>query len=214
VIRVNPQHWTADFRLARALAEAYTSSGRADVCFLCTGDPEDPVGRLGPLVADETVKYYPNVLGTSDRPVTAETWEECMAELAQRFPGCFVIALEAGRGPAPLLGSIEITDRGLSTIPAARDRAGDITVNVLLRVDEALSERYQAGPGAGGALSEGLRRAVAEVGSDEPAGSPFGRERFVPLRPEKIDRYQVQKLADTVIDGYLRLLAKIGKQEI
>jgi len=34
------------------------------------------------------------------------------------------------------------------------------------------------------------------------------------LRPDEIDLYKVQKLADTVIDGNLRLLSRIGKQEI
>jgi len=212
MIRVNPFHWTADFRLARALAESYVSSGFSDVCFLCTGDPKDPIGRLGPLVADETIKYYPNVLGTSDRPVTAETLDERLEEIAQRWPNAFVIAFEAGYGPAELLGSIEITDRDLTTIPGAR--AGDITVNVLLRVDEGQSARYQARMGRGRLKPEGLGQAAKEVGSDEPAESPFGREKFVPLRPDKIDAYRVQKLADTLIDGNLRLLAKIGKQEI
>lgn len=220
MIRVNPTHWTADFRLARALAESYASSGLSDVCFLCTGDPSDPIGRLGPLIADETIKYYPNVLGTSDRPVTQETLDERLEELARRWPDAFVIAFEAGYGPASLLGSIEITDRGLTTIQGPGSAVGDITVNVLLRVDDVLSARYQARYGRGRPDKAGLDQAAKEIGTDEPAApgapgeSPFGREKFVPLRPHEIDIYRVRKLADTVIDGNLRLLAKIGKQEI
>lgn len=218
MIRVNPFHWTADFRLARALAEAYQSSGRPDVCFLCVGDPDDLVGQLGPLVADETIKYYPNVLGTSDRPVTHDTLEQRIEELFERWPDAFIIGIEAGFGPSHLLGSIEITDRDLTTLPIRAGRFNDLTVNVLLRVDEMADLRHGAArtvrrsesPGA-----PGLEQAAKEVGSDEPmAASPFGREKFKPLRPEAIDVYKVRKLADTVIDGNLRLLSRIGKQEI
>ena len=143
MIRVNPFHWTADFRLARGLAEAYNSSGYSDVCFLCLGDPDDVIGQLGPLVGDETIKYYPNVLGTSDKPVTPETFEERVDELLERWPDAFVIGIEAGYGPANLLGSIEITDRDLTTLPQQAGRVNDITVNVLLRVDESVSLRRQ-----------------------------------------------------------------------
>lgn len=215
MIRVNPFHWTADFRLARALAEAYQSSGYADVCFFCVGDPNDLIGRLGPLVADETIKYYPNVLGTSDRPVTPETLEERIQELRERWPDVFVIGIEAGFGPPQLLGSIEITDRDLTTLPPQAGRLNDVTVNVLLRVDEGLTARTAGGTSRPRPGAPGLEEAAKEVGSDEPAaGSPFGREKFKPLRPDEIDLYKVQKLADTVIDGNLRLLSRIGKQEI
>ena len=118
MIRVNPFHWTADFRLARGLAEAYHSSGFSDVCFFCIGDPDDVIGQLGTLVADETIKYYPNVLGTSERPVTPETFDERVEELLEKWSDAFVIGIEAGFGPANLLGSIEITDRDLTTIVA------------------------------------------------------------------------------------------------
>lgn len=213
MIRVNPFHWTADFRLARGLAEAYNSSGYSDVCFFCLGDPNDVIGQLGPLVADETIKYYPNVLGTSDKPVTPETLEERVQELLERWPDAFVIGIEAGYGASNLLGSIEITDRDLTTISTPEGRVNDITVNVLLRVDERASLREQARRRSQHA--DGLEQAVKEIGTDEPAqGSPFGREKFKPLRPEEIDVYKVRKLADTVIDGNLRLLSRIGKQEI
>lgn len=220
MIRVNPFHWTADFRLARGLAEAYNSSGCTDVCFFCVGDPGDRIGRLGPLVADETVKYYPNVLGTSDRPVTPETLEERVQELLERWPDAFVIGIEAGYGPASLLGAIEITDRDLTTIDAKAGRINDITVNVMLRVGETPLFRRQArrrGPGEAASTQDGtgLDQAAQEIGSDERADeSPFAREKFKPLLAHQIDVYKVRKLADTVIDGNLRLLAKIGKQEI
>lgn len=213
MIRVNPFHWTADFRLARGLAEAYNSSGYSDVCFLCLGDPDDVIGQLGPLVGDETIKYYPNVLGTSDKPVTPETFEERVDELLERWPDAFVIGIEAGYGPANLLGSIEITDRDLTTLPQQAGRVNDITVNVLLRVDESVSLRRQ--PRQRLKDAPDLDEAAKEVGSDEQTeGSPFGREKFKPLLPHQIDKYRVRKLADTVIDGNLRLLARIGKQEI
>lgn len=219
MIRVNPFHWTADFRLARGLAEAFKSSGCSDVCFLCVGDPGDRIGQLGTLVADETIKYYPNVLGTSDKPVTPETYEERVQELLERWPDAFVIGIEAGYGPANLLGAIEITDRDLTTLDAKAGRVNDITVNVMLRVGETPLLRRQARrrPGGSGPTPDGsgLDQAAREIGSDEPSDeSPLAREKFKPLLPHQIDVYKVRKLADTVIDGNLRLLAKIGKQEI
>lgn len=213
MIRVDPANWTADFRIARALAEAYKASGFDEVLFFCVGDPSDPIGRLGVLVADETIKYYPAVMGTSDRPITADTLEERVQEAVEKWPGRFIVAIEPGTGLPAHLGSIEITDRGLSTAPpSAHQAAGlpDITVNVVLRIDEMKARRAaekSRSPGSG------LRQAELEVGSDDEGG--FGRrDKFKPLRPEQITQTVVRKLSDTVVDGNLRFLSKIGKQEI
>jgi|GEM_PF-2047835 len=221
MIRVNPFDWTADFRIARALAEAYKASGFDDVLFFCVGDPADPIGRLGVLVADETIKYYKNVMGTSDAPITRETLARSAAEALEKWPGRFIIAVEAGSGLPAHLGSVEITDRGLMSAPP--DIAGalglpDVTVNVVLRVDEGAARRREAAAAGGGRETgrnvEGLRQAELEIGTDGDGAALGRRNRFKPLRPEQITDSVVRKLADTVIDGNLRLLSKIGKQKI
>lgn len=232
MIRIDPSKWTADFRISRALAEAYTASGLEDVVFFCVGDPDDVVGRLGPIVGDETIKYYPNVIGTSEDPITRQTIDEKADELFDRFPDCYVIGVEAGYGLPAHLGSIEITDRGLASIGHSSD-VNDLTINVVLRVRER-GPRKRAGAQTNGAIkgkgmrngrprSSGLKEALLEVGSD-PIGAddgdaneptPYGRkEKFTPLLPEQIDRYKVQQLADKVIDGHLRLLSRIKKQPL
>src|SRR5690554_5343782 len=40
MVRVKGEHWTADFTIARALSEAYRSSGKDDIVYLCVGDPD------------------------------------------------------------------------------------------------------------------------------------------------------------------------------
>jgi len=214
VIRVDPKHWTADFRLARALAEAYAASGFSDVAFFCAGDPDHPLERFGPLVGDEMLKYYPNVVGTSEQPVTADTFAERVEELFARFPGAFVIGIEAGASSSAYLGSIEVSDRDLRLGAAAGSRrVADLTVIAVLSVDEGEEERMRRRLQSEQSVSMGLRAAAMEVGSDDES---FGRPgaKFVPLRPEQITEAVVRRIADTVIDGNLRLLSKIGKQPI
>lgn len=214
MIRVDPKHWTADFRLARALAEAYAASGLFDVAFFCAGDPADPLERFGPLVGDEMLKYYPNVVGTSERPVTASNFAERLEELLARCPGAYVIGIEAGASSSAYLGSIEVSDRDLrlAAAPGSR-RVADLTVTAVLRIDEGEEERMRRRLQSEQGVSAGLRAAAMEVGSDDDS---FGKPgaKFVPLRPEQITEAVVRKLADTVIDGNLRLLSKIGKQPI
>lgn len=225
MIRVDPKHWTADFRLARALAEAYAASGLDDLAFFCTGDPGDPLGRLGPWVGDEMLKYYPHVVGTSDRPVVERNCAERAEELFERWPGAFVIGIEVGASSSAYLGSIEVSDRGLRMgIGSGAGRVADVTVSAILSVDEEEERRVRRRLEAAAArgepvrpgresLSEGLRAAAMEVGSDDEAFGYPGK-KFVPLRPEQVNEAVVRRLADTVIDGGLRLLSKIGKQPI
>lgn len=253
MIRIDASNWTADFRIARALAEGYEASGLDEVVFFCVGDPQDLVGRLGPLVADETIKYYPNVLGTTEDPITAANFDAKVTELYERFPDVYVIGIEAGYGLLSHLGSIEITDRSFSTL-RTDDYVTDVTVNVVLRVREpgtprAQSAREQVSDDAGqdGAAAgradqpghgrehqyaqgrgeeregginrrlararraSGLAEAALEVGSDEAA---YGRKAFKPLRPDQIDAFRVQQMADKVIDGNLRFLSRIKKQQL
>ena len=214
MIRIDPKNWTADFRLARALAEAYTASGLSDVAFFCAGDPAHPLERFGPLVGDEMLKYYPNVVGTSERPVTAANFAERAEELFTRCPGAFVIGIQAGASSSAYLGSIEVSDRdlALAAAPGSR-RVADLTVIAVLSVDEGEEDRMRRRLGSEQGVSAGLRAAAMEVGSDDDS---FGRpgSKFVPLRPEQITEAFVRKIADTVIDGNLRLLSKIGKQRI
>src|SRR5690625_3044253 len=98
MIRVDPSNWTADFRIGRALAEAYNASGLDDIVFFCVGDPTDPIGVLGSMVADETIKYFPNVLGQSDDPVTEKNFREQAERAVAHWPEAFIIAIEAGQG--------------------------------------------------------------------------------------------------------------------
>lgn len=218
MIRIDPTNWTADFRIARGLAEAFAASGLDDVLFFCVGDPDDLVGRLGPLVGDELLKYYPNVLGVRERPITAATFAERVAELHERFPDKYVIGIEAGYGRPQHLGSVEITDRGLSSIPVPHDmpydiapyEINDVTLNVVLRLGRGVGTSGAKDPGNRG--SSALAEAALEVGSDD--ADARGRQKFRPLRPEEVNEARVQKLADTVIDGCLRLLTRIGKQRL
>lgn len=254
MIRVDPSNWTADFRIARALSEAYESSGFDDLVFFCVSDPDHEVGRFGTLVADETVKYFPNVLGLSDDPITPENVASWIERLPAEWPDAFVVAIEAGLGRSAHLGSVEITDRPLSSVEmgVAPIYFADVTVNAVLRLVEVSSPGDAGGSGtdsgAGGTADEdpvakgpasqdvagrapgagagtasagararraarrGLQEAVLEVGSDdEPAA---GKKRFTPLRPEQINANTVRKIADVVIDGNLRFLSRIGKQEL
>ncbi len=216
MIRVDPSNWTADFRIARALTEAYKSSGFDEALFFCVGDPEDPILRLGTLVADETIKYYQGVMGTSERPVTPDTLPERVEEAIREWPGRFIVAIEPGTGLESHLGSVEITDRGLSIAPlSARHVAhfSDVTVNVVLRIDDANDVKARRLAAAEKSERSGLRQAALEVGTDDESGMPQ-REKFKPLRPEQITPNVVRRLADTVIDGNLRFLSKIGKQRL
>lgn len=225
MIRIDPTNWTADFRIARALSEAYFASGLDDVLFLCFGDPDDRIARIGPIIGDETLKYFPHVIGTSEAPLTAANLPERAQEVRRASQGKFLVSIEAGKGPLEVLGSIEITDRDPGTVAPlgeAYARISDVTVSVLLvpahpgfRVGEEAA-RVDAGapreeePAGGGILAG----AAMEVSSDTAFGPEGRRPRFKPLRPDQVDARAVQKRADTVIDGILRFLSKIGKQEI
>ncbi len=218
MIRVDPSNWTADFRIARALTEAYKSSGFDEALFFCVGDPEDPILRLGTLIADETIKYYQGVMGTSERPVTPDTLPERVEEAIREWPGRFIVAIEPGKGLESHLGSVEITDRGLSIAPpSARHVAdfSDVTVNVVLSIDDVsdVKARRLAAAEKVEKSESGLRQAALEVGTDDESGMAQ-REKFKPLRPDQITPNVVRKLADTVIDGNLRFLSKIGKQRL
>lgn len=207
MIRVDASNWTADFRLARALAEGFDSSGFDDLAFICVGDPDHPIGRLGVMVADETVKYYPNVVGTSEDPLTPEKIAKKGREILAAWPDKFLVAIEAGFGSADFLGAIEITDRGLTTPgPDGQPlgQVGDMTVNAVLRPGEVHLDLR--------AESRLMRQAEQEVGSDDR--DAYGRKKFKPLDPNKIDANVVRKVSDVIIDGNLRLLARIGKQPI
>ncbi len=214
MIRVDPSNWTSDFRIARALAEAYSASGLEDVLFFCVGDPGESVSFLGSSVADETRKYFPNVMGTSDSPITADNLAECIHEVERRWPDAFIVAIEAGYGRDLHLGSIEITDRPLGSLGNLDilGHFGDITVNAVLRLTQSVQAPGERAAGSRrGAI--GLRAAVQEVGSDDEAPK-VGRKAFKPLRPDQVNRSAVQKIADVIIDGNLRFLSKIGKQRL
>lgn len=213
MIRVDPSNWTADFRIARALAEAYSASGLDDVLFFCTGDPADRIGALGSMVADETLKYFPNVVGLSEDPITSANFEARAEAAASRWPEAFVVAIEAGTGRSAHLGSIEITDRPLSSVGNSEllGHFGDVTVNAVLRMSEVKGV-LRAG-GSDSRSAKGLREAAREVGSDDEAPSA-GRKGFKPLLPEQVNRSVIRKIADVIIDGNLRFLSKIGKQEL
>lgn len=213
MIRVDPSNWTADFRIGRALAEAFDASGLDDIVFFCVGDPKDPIGMLGSLVADETQKYFPNVVGLSDNPVTAENFRRQAEEAVDRWPNAFIIAIEAGQGVRADLGSVEITDRPLSSVGHLDivPYFGDVTVNAVLHPVEDVNPFRRQAPGRPTG-AKGLQEAVLEVGSDdEPI---VGRKKFKPLLPEQINASVVRKIADVIIDGNLRFLSRIGKQEI
>lgn len=117
MVRVNGLSWTADFTLARALLEAYRSSAKEEVVYLCVGDPDAPADALGPLVGTELAKYYPHVVGTQERPVTAETLSQAWQEVQSRWPNAFVIGIEAAEGTPEDLGFLEVSDRGLRRRP-------------------------------------------------------------------------------------------------
>ncbi|HEX6972535.1 MAG TPA: DUF1256 domain-containing protein [Limnochordia bacterium] len=109
--RIDGMDWTADFRLARALSEAYEASGKKAFVFYCLGAPDDPADSLGPRVADELKKYFPHVVGTSDAPADAAHDPIHWAHVQERYPDAFVITVEAAWGPQDAVGRIEVTDR-------------------------------------------------------------------------------------------------------
>lgn len=212
MIRIDPSHWTADFRIARALAEAYSAAGLPDALFVCVSDPDDDVaGFLGRMVADETRKYYPHVMGTSDAPVTRENFRERAAEALDRYGDAFIVGIEAGYGRAPHLGSVEITDRPLSTLAGISEALtfGDVTVSAVLRLATGEAPARPGAPARRGA--KGIAEAAREVGADDALP---GRKQFRPLLPEQINPAVVRRIADVIIDGNLRFLSKIGKQEL
>lgn len=213
MIRVDPSHWTADFRIARALAEAYKATGLDDAVFFCVGEPTDPIGALGPTVGDEIIKYYPHVVGTGSAPVVEENLLERAEEMVAKWPQACAVAIEAGAGAVDQLGSVEITDRGLTIQPSAGRLPldlPDVTVNIVLRIDQRgrLSRRR-----APGRSTQGLKEAEREIGSDD-GGVGTRLKKFRPLREDEITPLVVQRLTDTVIDGILRFLSKIGKQRL
>lgn len=119
MVRVKGDHWTADFTIARALAEAYRASGKDEIVYLCVGDPEGAATSLGPRAGQELLAYYPNVLGTVEEPVRRGDLPRALRRLADEWPGAFIIGIEAVGGAAEDVGFIEVTDRGLA--PASFD---------------------------------------------------------------------------------------------
>lgn len=109
--RINGLDWTSDFRLARALAEALKASDKRDFVFYCLGVPGDVADSLGPRVADELIKYFPNVIGTSLSPADPAHEPERWEALRQKWPEAFVITVEAALGLPDAVGAIEVTDR-------------------------------------------------------------------------------------------------------
>lgn len=159
MVRCNGLYWTADFTLARAIGEAYRASGKEDVVYVCLGDPASSVDQFGPYVGAEIQKYFPQVLGTYDRPVTETNLGAVWREVQERWPDAFVIGIEGGAGAEDALGFVEVTDRGLQRRPATgREELpafiGDIGVHAFLW--------SEGGGGAGRALDVNKLRRVAD----------------------------------------------------
>lgn len=135
MVRVKGEHWTADFTIARALSEAYRSSGKDDIVYLCVGDPDGLADAVGPNVGKELRAYYPHVLGTPESPVRSADLLQALGEVEARWPDAFVIGIEATDGDEGDIGFIEVTDRGIRRRPVnAADVPwiGDVGVSATL----------------------------------------------------------------------------------
>lgn len=113
MLRVKSSHWTADFTIARALAESFRLSGKKNVAYICVGDPSHVLDRLGPTVGEELSQYYAHIVGTVERPVGTEHLCEVWDDVQKRWPDAFIIGIEAAGGDAEVEGTIEVSDRGL-----------------------------------------------------------------------------------------------------
>lgn len=119
MVRVNGVNWTADFTISRALAEAYSASGKEEISYFCVGDPDKPIDRLGPGVGTELLKYYPHVVGTIDQPIRDTDLLAAWERASQERPNAFMIGIEAAEGPAESEGFIEVSGRGIRRRPQA-----------------------------------------------------------------------------------------------
>lgn len=113
MVRVKGDHWTADFTIARALAEAYRASGKEEIVYLCVGDPDGVATALGPRAGKEILAYFPHVIGTPEAPVRVEDLPQALRRLEADWPNAFIIGIEAVGGAADDVGFIEVTARGL-----------------------------------------------------------------------------------------------------
>lgn len=118
MVRVKGEHWTADFTIARALAESYRSSGKEGILYFCVGDPHHIVDSLGPNVGKELLKYYPHVAGTPDSPILTQDLVGTWRQVQQEWPNAFVIGIEVTEGPQDSVGFIEVNGRGIRRRPA------------------------------------------------------------------------------------------------
>lgn len=79
--------------------------------FLCIGTDCSSGDSLGPLTGTLLQEAgFRSVIGTLQRPCDAETWDDCVAEIA---PGSAVVAIDACLGRTASIGMFQIGNRPL-----------------------------------------------------------------------------------------------------
>lgn len=129
MLRVDGLYWTADFKIARHIGEAYGSAGGRKLVIVCAGDPASPLERLGPLVGSELKEYYSDLYGTLEDPAPPAALPELWARLQADHPHAWIATVEAAGGDEETKpGTIELSDRGLRCWRPEGALAGDLGV--------------------------------------------------------------------------------------
>lgn len=83
------------------------SKWKADPVVLCVGTDRSTGDALGPLVGQRLVSLgLCRVIGTIDEPVGASALPKALDRIEHQFPGCPVVAVDAGLGKAENVGTI------------------------------------------------------------------------------------------------------------
>jgi putative sporulation protein YyaC len=91
------------------LQEARKAVGGKRIAFVCIGTDRSSGDSLGPLVGTGLQKAgFTRVIGTLERPCDANSMSGMLAELAEAYSDCKVIAVDAGLGREESIGMYQV----------------------------------------------------------------------------------------------------------